>query len=210
MSMNRKHPTENPPTHLPIKQPGTEWTPNEIELAKDWFANSHLKQACAIAFLELKTRGFPRFDLAEDAVSEWIAGKVDSNQGLLPPRFNRAVFMYDPTKGQFLSFLFKDLKLYISGTFSRRLVSELRLIPIDEIEVIGTKNSHSFNVTFRDLIRLVFESLDEKERRILRLCCSGYSTSEIAELCQTTNSAVKTAICRARSHARDAIDQLTN
>ncbi len=198
------------PSGLPIDRNGDGWTPRDISSAREWFASALMEVAFAVAYLDLKTRGFPRYDLAEDAVCEWLSGKVDPVAGLLPPRFFRAIRHFDPSKGEFVVFLLKDLKLYVSGTFLRRFIYESRLTPIDEIEIADPCSSLIHRISLRDLIRRVMESLDERDRRILSLCNEGHSTEEIAGLTGTTTNAVKTAICRARSRAREEIDRLNH
>ena len=111
--------------NLPTNQAGHLWTQPDIERAKDWFYNYCLAPAVAVALVQLSVRGFPRLEMEEDSISEWLCGKLDSNAQLLPSRFGRAIKSYDPEKGNLRSFLLHDLRLYVSGTFVRRLLVEL-------------------------------------------------------------------------------------
>lgn len=201
---------ENSPTEIPYDRPGSDWSSAEIERAKDWFARVLMGQAVSVALVQLVHRGYPDPHLAADSVSEWLCGRVNSLGELSPSRFGRAVRGFDPDKGGLPPFLFQDLRLYISGTILRRLAIESRLEPLDSIQIEDPSSSLTFCVSVRDLTRQVMAALSEKDRAILSLASDGHSIEEIAKLNKCSSGSVKTAISRARSHARDELERIAH
>jgi len=201
---------ENPLSEIPCDRPGSEWTTGELERAKDWFARVLMAQAVSVALVQLVHRGYPDPNLAADSVSEWLCGRVNSLGELLPSRFGKAVRGFDPAKGGLPPFLFQDLRLYVSGTILRRLAIESRLEPIDSIQIEDASSSLTFRVSVRDLTRQVMAALSEKDSAILSLASDGHSINEIAKLNKCSNGTVKTAISRARSHAREELGRIAH
>lgn len=160
--------------------------------------------------LQLKVRGYPSLEVAEDSVSEWLCGRLDGESGLLASRFGRAVRGFDPKKGSFRAFLLEDLRLFVSGTVVRRLVADSRHDPIDSVMIEDPRSNFRVVISVREVTRVVMESLNDNERRILSLANEGHTIGEIAERLKTSPCAVKTAICRARRHARDELVRLNH
>jgi DNA-binding CsgD family transcriptional regulator len=197
-------------SEIPSHRLGSEWSSAEIEHAKDWFARVLMAQAVSVALVQLVHRGYPDPHLAADSVSEWLCGRVNSLGELSPSRFGRAIRGFDPGKGDLPPFLFQDLRLYISGTILRRLSVESRLEPLDSIQIEDAGSSLTFRVSVRDLTRQVMAALSEKDRAILSLASEGHSIEEIAKMNKCSSGSVKTAISRARSHARDELDRIAH